>query len=606
MRLRAFRINNFRSVIDSEWRDMSLDNITVLIGQNESGKTSVLEALNSFYASKLSSDYIRSDGKLPEISCSFEVDSEALNKLLPPLKVIPVKILNKIKDSSRINLKRVWESENTSRLCLEEEDLRVMFAEASEADVLMGPAKVDEAQAEGENKDPSLEQKEPEKPSILTEEEFCKQVFDNIPVFEFFQDFGSLLPDVIDITDIESKKQEVQGYKGARNFLTIADLDLNEIKTGERRIVGNKINRLNKSLTTEFRAFWRQNIGKSNKIGIEVELKHHSDQEGKEIAGKPYLCFWINDGEERLYLKQRSKGVRWFLSFYLQLKASAKEEGREEKKRGRIFLIDEPGGSLHARAQEDVLKLFESLKEKLQIIYTTHSPHLVQLETLYRILAVQRADEDEVNSATLILNAQQLGEASRDTLSPIYTLMGADFSSQTVIQKKNNIILEEISGYYYLTAFWELGGSTREIHFLPANGAFNVPQLAYLFLGWGLSFGVVVDDDQAGRTVYKELRKNIFEENSIEASKKLLKIKDCDGIEDVFSKTDFKKYVISDVTARFSSRNSQYIKDIGLSKQIAGVKFRLLVKENKLKLEDLQSETQNKIKALVISIEAIL
>ncbi|MEZ4999702.1 MAG: hypothetical protein R2727_03185 [Bacteroidales bacterium] len=40
-------------------------------------------------------------------------------------------------------------------------------------------------------------------------------------------------------------------------------------------------------------------------------------------AGKPYLEFWVKDEGERLYPKQRSRGVRWFLSFYLELMAAS-------------------------------------------------------------------------------------------------------------------------------------------------------------------------------------------------------------------------------------------------------------------------------------------
>jgi AAA15 family ATPase/GTPase len=58
MRLIAFRIRNFRSIVDTEWQNLSPDNITCLIGQNESGKTSVLEALG-FHSGIISEDVLR-------------------------------------------------------------------------------------------------------------------------------------------------------------------------------------------------------------------------------------------------------------------------------------------------------------------------------------------------------------------------------------------------------------------------------------------------------------------------------------------------------------------------------------------------------------------
>ena len=46
----------------------------------------------------------------------------------------------------------------------------------------------------------------------------------------------------------------------------------------------------------------------------------------------------------------------------------------------------------------------------MQIIYCTHSPHLVDVNKLYRILAVQRADESRAGLAALVdhLKLQEL------------------------------------------------------------------------------------------------------------------------------------------------------------------------------------------------------
>jgi len=77
----------------------------------------------------------------------------------------------------------------------------------------------------------------------------------------------------------------------------------------------------------------------------------------------------------------------------MELKASACYDSRPI-----VLLVDEPGVSLHARAQEDVLKVFEDISHKIQIIYTTHSPHLVEINKLHvylpssvKILIVSKA-----------------------------------------------------------------------------------------------------------------------------------------------------------------------------------------------------------------------
>jgi len=592
MKLQAFRIKNFRSIKDTGWQNFSPDNITGLIGQNEAGKTAILEALYSFPTAEISEDILRSDGTMPEVSCSFQVSWDEIKELFKE-KTLPKGLAKLINGKKRINLKRVWgDADSDSELALEEEDISALF-ESSESENELSEEPADEHKSETE----AAEQGE--EPAEVTEEEFIDTIFDKTPEFESFEDFASLLPDTIDLEDLENKNEEAEGYKGAKNLLTIAGLNLDFLQTGKRRIVENRIDKLNKNVTTNFREFWRQKIGKTNKISIEFELKHH-DNSQPEKTGKPYLVFWIKDGEEKLYPKQRSKGVRWFTSFYLQLKASS----LDENKCGQVFLIDEPGGSLHARAQEDVLKVFEDIRDKVQVIYTTHSPYFINLETIYRLLAVQRADEEDDKSETLVFDAHKLGAASSDTLSPIYTLMGADFSHQQVIRKKSNILLEEISAYYYILSFWKLVNSQKEAYFLPATGTSNIPQIANLFLGWGLGFGVVVDDDSSGRSIYNGLKRDLFLDNENEVKKRMMKIKGCSGIEDLFTNGNFKKYILEDLGLSFKQKNSEYMKD--KSKAIFALKFFLKVKDRKIKISDLDKTTQDNIKNLVSGIESIL
>ncbi len=81
MRFRRFRIRNYRSLVDTGWNNLATDNITGIIGQNESGKTSILEALYSFYTGKINDDILRSDLSLPAVYCSFETNLKQLSTI---------------------------------------------------------------------------------------------------------------------------------------------------------------------------------------------------------------------------------------------------------------------------------------------------------------------------------------------------------------------------------------------------------------------------------------------------------------------------------------------------------------------------------------------
>ena len=768
MRLKSFRIKNFRSIVDSGWNNLAYDNITALIGQNESGKTTVLEALQSFSEGAVSENVLRSDMSMPEISCAFiyiqDIFTNNIDKSLVPegffdlfynkgsftltrkwldekntrimldddeLKEIYKhndenktqreqeirkeihNINNKLNDSleelSQLNLERQnkEKSYNQARFEFEkleasykrnsnDEEIKNIYTKAKN-DIEKQKAALDKILENCENKTKNIsaisenskyakkcsdiesqkiklekelelaleeikitsEQKEFASSrkkrrnfqrkldtlnKIVTDKklhvarlqneyDFNALVFEKIsggtnskvaeeealnitqsgksyldleelgeilarhmPEFEFFEDFSSLLPDRIDLEDIVNRNSNVEGYKAATNLLTIAGLTSDFFNLKNNRMLKQKIENLNGEINVDFHEYWQQKIGKENKIKINFELEHYGFQ-NPEKKGKPYLEFWIKDAKESLYPKQRSRGVRWFLSFYLELRAKA----LSNKDSNIILLIDEPGVSLHARAQEDVLKVFEDIKENVQIVYTTHSPHLININKLYRILAVQRAKEGDVYSETVVFDAESLNSASSDTLSPIYTLMGTRISEQQVIQKRNNVIVEDVATYYYLSYFFKLLNVTKEIYFLPATDVSSVPTLVNILIGWKLDFIVLLDDDKDGNNVYSGLKKQLFNNSDEEITKKIILLDKCKSIEDLFSTIDFKKHILNKRVG-ITEDNSAYIEENNLSRAVLASSFISHIEKDRVTFKDFDEETKNNIEWIVNTI----
>ncbi len=770
MKLLAFRIKNFRSIVDTGWHNLSLDNVTGLIGQNESGKTSILEALYSFYDGRISEDVLRSDMTMPEVSCLFEAEADEVQKILNE-KILPEGVLEKIQKKKSVCLQRQWNEDLSSRILLGGEEVIALFEahkrevekndtrvvekleeilekkkkaiaayrqaekERLEAELRLNDLKATsnemsrglknvknaeakkkgteqlalmkekigqarkvlnektkwtqesnrlvqevteearlaeaakEAWKEYEKNEEQLEQMlrrlsslqrmfdhavtEKERRAVqlemdgvndryiklMTERDLSREraikkrylaykvlegypvgtaekeverekphidpyysrleagnaLFEHIPEFVFFEDFSSLLPNRIDLEDILSDNRQVEGYKAARNFLQVAGLDEEFFRETNSRILKQKIERLNRELTVDFQDFWQQQIGRYNKIALNFELEHY-DHSHPDKSGYPYIEFWVKDRQERLYPKQRSRGVRWFLSFYLELKAAISQENF----RGKVLLIDEPGLSLHARAQEDVLKVFEHIKEKIQIIYTTHSPHLIDIRKLYRLLAVQRSSDDVDNSETEVYDAKSLTSASADTLSPVYTLMGSRLSEQQFIQKKNNVILEDLTNYYYFSAFHMLLGYPAEVFFLPATNVSNVETLVNLLMGWGLEFIVVTDESPEGVRTYEDLKKNIFRNDEKAAAGKIIRMEGFLGVEDLFSTLDFKRYVLHQRIG-IPESNSEYVLDNRLSRTLLASNF--LKTAANMKITDLDEETRENIERVFQAID---
>jgi AAA15 family ATPase/GTPase len=775
MRLSEFRIKNFRSIVDSGWNTLSADNITALIGQNESGKTSVLEALYSFWEGTISEDVLRSDMSIPEVSCSYLIGEDESFEQLDAGR-LPAGLLSSVKTKGMLILTRKWMPDLSSQVIISGDQIQEIFDKIEKDEVGLTQAIREEAEkileesglllddiyrlekntsyleneinrtakkhaklsklvkrcsdpdkqttlrqetqeAEREYNDilseikaeelllmekrdklaekrvlreqgekclKLLEQLEVIKPetekayreladiedslallngeremragelklyetkekyisarqkmeyfremaginirvmkyllegrglveaereaekeyagysNLFTREETGEAFFNCIPRHEFFEDFSSLLPNRIDIDDILEDNARVEGYKAVRNFLVIAGLDPKFFKQTNNRILKQKIENLNTEVTIDFQEYWRQNIGKDNKIKINFELEHY-DISHPEKKGRPYLEFWIKDEHERLYPKQRSRGVRWFLSFYLELKAFA----RENKNTRRILLIDEPGLSLHARAQEDVLKVFEDIRDQVQIIYTTHSPNLIDHNKLFRLLAVQRSRQNGEQSETMIYDATDLQSATSDTLSPVSTLLGTGFDRRQFNRQTRNVIVEDICSFYYLKSLCRMHGGDPGIKFLPAHGPAGITILVNLLIGWGFDFAVLVFDTPENHEIVSELKSQLEGFEQVDPASRVIMLNNFEAPEDLFSTLDFKKHIIKKRIG-IAGSNSGYLRDNDISRPLLASGFARATESGELQINSFDEETRQNLEELFDSVSETL
>jgi len=751
MKLTAFRIRNFRSIVDTGWQSLSPDNITCLIGQNESGKTSVLEGLKVFYTGIISEDVLRSDLSLPEVTCRFTIPrgwllkvtdnpGTELKELLSGLTHIELtrawiadlssviivsgeisQYLDSLEDAWRLylgdvtwkleqELARISDLENsTAQLALQESEIKTKLAgsetkgfrlfawkaadkasaavaqypglksqmneikkkkEEISADLaarqitkkagdtwkklqekytsldhhladlsvkleerhqkmtlLMRPVDDDDdlewrgilddyrktrnerdlkkseldrhIALSGYLMDGSPEDEATRKVNDIIQsyksqynsEILGRKYFEYCPVFELFEDFGSLLPNRIDMEDIITGNEQVEGYKAARNFLAIAQLDYSFFQQPSSRILKQKIENLNHSLTRNFQDFWQQSIGRNNKIHIQFELDHYNASYG-ENAGKPYLEFWIKDEGERLYPKQRSRGVRWFLSFYMELKASANINKQM------VLLVDEPGVSLHARAQEDVLKVFEDIKDKIQVIYTTHSPHLVEINKLHRVLAVQRDDLDSLRSNTRILDPLRLSAASPDTLSPLQSILGNPIAGEGFSSKKFNLIVNDTGSFYILNAIIHLMGFKGKISVIPSTNISSIPLLCNILMGWGLEFAVLLFRTEIENRMSEELKEILFRTDNSGRDMIIRMPEQFLNSEDLLSTLDFKNHILK-TREGITVTNSEFVREKDIPRNFMFSRFLSDVKAGVITMNDFDEETNENFRKVI-------
>lgn len=600
MRLLAFRITNFRSIVDSGWVPFSPDGITVLVGQNESGKSSVLEALYFALSNeKPTTDDFRIGAEKPEIHIRVGITSDEVSVILSKLSPVALTALqNYLKEHQEfVELECGWyddtaEGKPVLMSYIQATDPRVeellkTTREATEAEAAGLPPSDVEISATRLAVTPSPLGAPSTAPSKT--DDIGVEIWNALPLAVLFNEESGRLPNQVDIDDKDQPAGP--GAKAAQNFLQIADINLPQLIKGDRRARENMLNRANSRVSEDFNSFWSQTIGKSNQLSLKCDIDYYSAANPEKV-GKPHLVFWVCDGDTQLYPKQRSQGVRWFVSFYLQLKAS------EKAKNHRVFLLDEPGSNLHSKAQGDVLRLINKLgKETSTVVYSTHSPQMIEYPKLFRVHAVQRDGEID-DSPTRVIDAHRLGTASTDTLSPILTAMGADLSQHQVVRKTNNVLLEEMSGFYYLTSFWRLLNIKSEAHFIAATGVNKIEALANMFRGWGLDFVVAVDDDKQGREAFKSMKRELFGDDHELASRKLIKFPGFAGIEDVFSKADFGKLVLAEDGAIIAGTNAEYVKASGRSKPVLAFNFAMAVDNGNIGLDQISTETKTNIQKI--------
>ncbi len=184
-------------------------------------------------------------------------------------------------------------------------------------------------------------------------------------------------------------------------------------------------------------------------------------------ADGPYFRIWISDDRRPdvdIELESRSKGFQWFFSFYLVFLEES-QEGHKDA----VLLLDEPGLHLHPTAQQELIAFFETLAKDNPLIYTTHSPFLIDGEHIHRVRPVT---EDETGQSRISVDSWP---KDRETIFPLQAAAGYAMV-RGLFQHKKNVLVEGMSDYLYLHALnlncHSLGrqGLPDDIYITPCGG----------------------------------------------------------------------------------------------------------------------------------------
>jgi len=571
MRLSSFQIKAFKSIVDTGVCNLSdTDNIVVLAGQNEAGKSAVIEALN-FFGNGPSPEFEklhRRKEESPEVICEFALNPEDIENIFTETE--NEKLKKYLTANNKIGFVRCLDNEDTLNSVFftdeTEERLKPFFIKIQAVEVT--PTKTEDPSAQIAVAEVPVVAEPVKVASINTVEELLNFLIPEKRKFVFYDSFDDLLPGEVAIKDIPK-------YSAVQDFQKVFGVDFTEIVQKNARSIARSDIDLSTRASDDLNKYWTQKLEKDSKYNFKVKII------GKEPVNDSTVEFMIDKADgDPLYLEQKSNGFRWFSAFNLRLRALGVEETTIKNL---IILIDEPGQGLHEKAQKDLKTVLEELGAKgAQIIYTTHYPNLIGTvgKEFARIRLVSNTNSYGTKAETAAQFASRADIGASDALSPIITAMGIQSVGALLDKNRLNVLVEGITDHYYLAALRKLLGKSDRFHFLPACGVNNVPNLASVLIGWGFNFKAVFDDDAgSGRKAYSLLKKEFYEDDDTLAHEHVLKVRDCNGIEDVFSQKDFHKYVLKE---KLPTGN------VPLNSQLASGKKELLAR---LFLEDVEGGT---------------
>lgn len=575
MKLKHVTIHKYKSFeTDQEFKVE--DDVTILVGMNESGKTSALEAIaktnyfqkdNKFQFST-THDYPRREkkkmdkaGEVPTaITCVYQLDEKILDLIAKEFgpETFPKKEITVITkyDNKRsysgvdVNFKAFIDYKtdkyNISSKALNEklykvssvEDLEELIKSYTDTDKLAGLEKFKPYFGNTNNWN-----------NAVAEYIYRKMISPELPKFLYYDEYYSL-PSRITIEKLENDDLNEEELKTAKALLELADLkpkDILEARDFEDYVA--ELEATEATISDELFKYWSTN----SNLNIEFKIEAKEETSSRTIRNnygtsevvdvkivEHVLDIRVKNQRTRvsLPLKNRSKGFNWFFSFLVWFKKI-----QEDKNSKYILLLDEPGLNLHASAQADMLRFIEDLSKNYQVLYTTHSPFSIPSNKLERVRTVlETKDGSQISDS--------IQEKDPNTLFPLQAALGYDIAQNLFISQKN-LLVEGVSDLIILTAISGILeannriGLREDVTIVPTGGLEKVATFISLLRGSKLEIVCLLDsytDPKGKAKMDKMISSKVIHKSKIRFFDEFVSGSTQADLEDLFSKKDYLKF----------------------------------------------------------------
>ena len=532
MRLHKIQVTNFRSVNDSE--EFEVDRVACLVGKNEAGKSAILlalAALNPNEATPVSMDrerdyprrnlvrykQIHGDKAAVVIRTTWELDESEIQSIAEDvgdgaLKSPLVEVSRRYGGEIEVNAQLDYVAA-VKHLC------GLFVLNAPERSMLKSPSTVDqliktlEGLASPTGKHRRL--LEELKARGNARSRVRKRVISALPSFMYISSYDRM-DGAIQIEEIresiENGQIDYEERRGAKlfvEFLNYAGVPIDDITNVSTYETFNAmLQAASTNITEQILEYWSQNPDLDVEVKIDKALP--GDPPPFNVGTIARARIKNNLHKVDTPFSERSAGFVWFFSFLVKF-AQVKNAGGPV-----VLLLDEPGLSLHGRAQGDLLRFIDDkLAPSHQVIYTTHSPFMVPADQLQRVRIVEdRVDGTKTprrSAGTKV--SQDVLEVEADTLFPLQGALGYE-ATQTLFIGEHTLLVEGPSDILYLQALSAAlkargrTGLDSRWTMCPAGGIDKIMPFVSLFAGKQLHVAVLSDEARGAKGKVEKIRQS--------------------------------------------------------------------------------------------------
>jgi len=523
MRLIDVRVENFKSINDSTV--FSVDSVTCLVGKNESGKTALLQALSKLnpivkstgqfqdleFPRMTHADYSDADRPKDVLTTTWELDDQDIEVLEDTLGEETV-------TSRTVTIKKGYNNQLEWSISIDYSLIVSNFLgganlyaeEAANLQEVANPA--DLIKALRGIAEPSPREKElladlqTTFPTGAASSTAAKILSERLPRFLYFGQYESMHGEVA--------LQQIVNDK-ANNTLTMSDrifialLEMAGTKIEEIQSIGRfeslvaKLEAVSNRLSREIFRYWSQN----KHLAIEFRFDAARPQDLPPFNEGYIFRTRIKNTRHGVTVSfdERSTGFVWFFSFLVWFSQVKEAYGDNV-----VILLDEPGLNLHAKAQADLLRYIkEKLEPRYQVIYTTHSPFMIDPTNLLSVRTVEDVIKDEEVLGTKV--SSEVLSTDRDTLFPLQAALGYDIA-QTLFVGEHVLLVEGPSDLLYLQ--WASDQLRRRKRtyldsrwvITPAGSIDKIASFVTLFGGNKIHVATLTDMGQGDKSKVQRLR----------------------------------------------------------------------------------------------------